>query len=136
MGAMGLGLAPRHSFAPGQNSGSGGPNYSGRPSSRASPIAQGQGHPSSRPNEVPIIREANPNQPSGNAIDFSAQGAKSYPPFQGRESQGQPRRPSSTLSEPGSANPRALSPHMPQGVQPHLMMGKLKSSCSTQRTFF
>jgi len=116
---MGLGLAPRPPFSPGNA----GPSYSSRPGSRASPIAQGQGRPSSRPpsHEVPIIREANPNQGPGSALDFSTQGVKSVSPFQG---QGQPRRPSSTLSEPGSTSHRALSPHLPGGLQPHLLIGK------------
>lgn len=124
MGAMGLGLAPRPAYSPGGSV----PNYAARPGSRASPISQGQVRQGSRPpsHEVPIIREANPNQGGSSALDFS-QGPKSYSPFQGREGQGQgqPRRPSSTLSEPGSSSQRALSPHLPPGVQPHHMMGKM-----------
>lgn len=128
MGAMGLGLAPRPPFSPAQSPGGGIPNYAARPNSRASPITQGQGRPSSRPSssEVPIVREMNPNQPGGNAIDFSAQNLKPYPQYLGREGQGQPKRPSSTLSEPGVGH-RALSPH----IQTHLMMGKLTNSLSS-----
>lgn len=133
VGAMGLGLVPRPVFSPSQSPGNSNHSFPSRPGSRASPAAQGQGlrdnRPNSRPSsshEVPIIREANPNQSSGgnpNALDFS-QGKPFVSYQQGREPAGQPRRPNSAMSEPGLSTHRALSPHLPPGAQPHMMIGK------------
>lgn len=142
VGALGLGLVPRAGLSPSQSPG-GNSNHSfpSRPGSRTSPAVQGQtvlreGRPNSRPSsshEVPIIREANPNQPGNNpsVLDFS-QGMKTYSPYPG----GQPRRPSSAMSEPGISSHRALSPHIPPGTQPHMLIGEWKIVKSHTGFFF
>jgi hypothetical protein len=134
VGAIGLGLVPRTGISPSQSPG-GNSNHSfpSRPGSRTSPAVQSQipgkeSRPSSRPSsshEVPIIREANPNQGGTNVLDFSqGMAMKSYPPYAtGRDAGGQPRRPASAMSEPGMSTHRAISPHIPPGTQPHMMIG-------------
>ncbi|XP_053376289.1 nuclear receptor corepressor 1-like isoform X2 [Mercenaria mercenaria] len=141
VGAMGLGLVPRAGLSPTQShGGNSNQSFPSRPGSRASPAVQGQipgkdNRPNSRPSsshEVPIIREANPNQAGGNpnVLDFS-QSTKQYSPYQ---SGVQPRRPTSAMSEPGMSSHRAVSPHIPPGTQPHMMIGLDPSRVGTPPT--